>query len=150
MQTAYSGADDPAAGQFLSWVNYSLIPYQSATHGNRYVMNYANRAGEAYGRYEDAGTLPTGAKLAKNSFTVGTDGKVMVGPLFLMEKMPAGFREDGGDWQYTMIMPGGSTFGVTNGQNSAGMEFCNACHAIIGAEQDYLYFLPDDYRVAKN
>jgi hypothetical protein len=150
MQTAYGGADDPAAGQFLSWTSYSLVPYQSATHGNRYVMNYGNAAGEAYGRYEEVGTLPAGAKLAKNSFTVDANGRAAVGPLFLMEKMSAGFNEESGNWRYTMIMPGGSTFGVTNGQNSAGVEFCNACHAVVGAEQDYLYFMPDEYRVAKN
>lgn len=150
MEAAYSGADDPAAGQFLSWTSYSLIPYQSATHGNRYVMNYANAAGEAYGRYEDVGTLPAGAKLAKNSFTVDADGRAVVGPLFLMEKMAAGFNEETGNWRYTMIMPDGSTFGVTDGQNAAGVEFCNACHAVVGAQQDYLYFMPEEYRVAKN
>jgi hypothetical protein len=149
MQAAYSGADDPAATEFLSWTSYSLIPYRSATHGNRYVMNYANAAGEAYGRYEDAGTLPAGARLAKNSFTVDAAGRAVVGPLFLMEKMAAGFNEVSGNWRYTMIMPDGSTFGVTGGPNSAGVEFCNACHAAVGAQQDYLFFMPEDYRVAK-
>jgi hypothetical protein len=49
-----------------------------------------------------------------------------------------------------MIMPDGSTFGTTGGQNAAAMAFCNECHALVGEDQDYLYFLPDDYRIAKN
>jgi hypothetical protein len=147
-QAAYGKSDNSDASAFWRWPNYSLIPYLSATHGNRYVMNYSNAP--AYGQYEDAGELSVGAKIAKNSFVVGTNGQVSVGPLFLMEKMPAGFDENGGDWRYTMIMPDGSTFGVTGGKNAAGMEFCNACHGLVGEDQDYLYFLPEDYRTAKN
>lgn len=150
MQAAYGAADDPAAGSFLSWPHYSLVPYVSGTHGGRYVMNYANPAGAAYGKYESAGTLPAGTKLAKNSFVVGAGGKVSLGPLFLMEKMAAGFNDASGDWRYTMIMPDGSTFGSTKGTNAAGVAFCSECHAIVAEEQDYLYFLPEEYRIAKN
>lgn len=150
MQAAYGAADHPAAGSFLSWPHYSLVPYVSGTHGGRYVMNYANPAGAAYGKYESAGTLPAGTKLAKNSFVVGAGGKVSLGPLFLMEKMAAGFNDASGDWRYTMIMPDGSTFGSTKGTNAAGVAFCSECHAIVAEEQDYLYFLPEEYRIAKN
>jgi len=150
MQAAYSVADDPAGAQFLEWSNYSLVPYVSATHGNRYVMNYGNEAAAAYGDYEEAGTLPAGAKLAKNSFVVSPAGQVSVGPLFLMEKMDAGFSEASADWKYTMVMPDGSTFGVTAGANSAAVEFCIECHLSLGEEQDSLLFLPEDYRLTKN
>jgi hypothetical protein len=149
MQAAYAAADHPAAGRFLDWKAYSLVPYQSATHGSRYVMNYANAKGAAYGRYEEAGTLPVGSVAAKNSFVPGPDGHVAVGPLFLMEKMAAGFDPEGGDWRYTMIMPDGSTFGTTGGQNAAGVAFCNDCHAIMAEDADWLYFLPEEYRTVK-
>lgn len=149
MQASYEVADHPAAAQFLDWKAYSLVPYQSATHGSRYVMNYANAKGAAYGKYEDAGTLPVGSVAAKNSFLAGPDGHISVGPLFLMEKMAAGFDPAGGDWRYTMIMPDGSTFGQTGGQNAAGVAFCNDCHAIMAEDADWLFFLPEEYRTVK-
>jgi hypothetical protein len=149
MKAAYGVADDPAASGFFNWTNFSLIPYVSATHGSRYVMNYANpTAADVYGEFEAIGEVPAGGVLAKNSFVVGNKGQVSVGPLFLMEKMNAGFGTDSGDWKYSMIMPDGSTFGVTNGTNSSGVQFCNECHGVV-ADQDYLYFLPEDYRVTK-
>lgn len=86
--------------------------------------------------------MPAGAKMAKNSFVVSWSGEVSVGPLFLMEKMD-GFNADTHDSRYTMIMPDGNAFGVTGGQNSCGMEFCNSCHGIVAEAQDALYFLPE-------
>jgi hypothetical protein len=150
MQAAYSVARDPAAGPFLGWTAYSLAPYVSATHGGRYVMNYGNDQAQSYRQFEDADQMPAGAKLAKNSFVVGPDGHASIGPLFLMEKMNAGFSPDSGDWRYTMIMPDGSTFGSTQGQNAAAVQFCNECHALVAEDQDYLYFLPEEYRTTKN
>lgn len=90
--------------------------------------------------------MPAGAVIAKDSFSVAPDGQVSVGPLFLMEKMPAGFLAESGDWKYTMILPDGSLFGETHGHNSAGMQFCIDCH-LAGADYDYLLFLPPEYRV---
>jgi hypothetical protein len=141
MRDAYSDADHPAAARFLDWTAYSLVPYLSATHGNRYVMNYANAAAADYRLYEDVDALPQGAVAAKPSFTVAPDGRASVGPLFLMEKMEAGFEPEAGDWRYGMIMPGGAA----TAQEELG--FCNECHAAVGADQDYLFFLPGEYRV---
>ena len=151
MKAAYSVADDPAGAQFLDWSNFSLVPYISGTHGNRYVMNYGNDAASAYGEYEEAGTLPAGAKLAKNSFVVSPTGQVSVGPLFLMEKMDAGFSEASGDWKYTMVMPDGSTFGVTAGsQRRQRSSSASAATRSSAEDQDSLYFLPEEYRLTKN
>jgi len=146
MQEAYGVADDPAAGKFLGWWQYSSGPYVSGTHGGRYVMNWGNRAGAEYIKYEEAGPLPAGSVLAKDSFSVGAGGKVALGPLFLMEKMASGFSEATGDWKYTMIMPDGSTFGTTGGAGDASVQFCNECHAAVAEDQDYLFFLPEEYR----
>ncbi len=45
-----------------------------------------------------------------------------------------------------MIMPDGSFFGDSTGENSNQVKFCHGCHK-IKADDDYLYFLPKAYRV---
>ncbi len=148
MVAGYSKSGARSAREFASWSRFSSRPYVSDTHGARYVNNYANSAAKAgYNKYEDVGRMPVGSILAKDSFSANSDGSLAAGPLFLMVKMRAGFAPDRGDWKYSMIMPDGSVFGVTKGLNSAGMEFCNDCHAAV-EDQDYLYFLPDDLRVS--
>lgn len=147
MAKAYGKSDNDLAVSFTSWRRYSKVPYVSATHGQRYVQNYANNAGRAYGLYENAGTLPEGTNLAKPSFSVNKVGKVALGPLFLMEKMGAGFSEASGDWRYSMIMPNGTLFGATKGKGSAKVEFCIGCHISVAPDQDSVMLLPEDYRV---
>jgi hypothetical protein len=120
----------------------------SATHGSRYVSNYPGpEAAEAYRRFEEVGTMPAGGRIAKDNFTVSPDGRVGVGPLFIMEKMGEGFNEASDDWRYAMIMPDGSLFGVTNGPGSQNVQFCAECHALVADDQDSLYFLPEEFRV---
>ena len=148
MQEAYGVADDPSAGKFLGWWQYSTGPYPSGTHGGRLVMNWGNRTGASYINYEEAGEMPAGTVIAKDSFSIGAGGKATLGPLFLMEKMAAGFSEATGDWKYTMIMPDGSTFGTTGGAGDASVKFCNDCHEAVAEDQDYLFFLPEEYRAS--
>lgn len=147
LRAAYMKSGNQAAANYAGWRRYSKVAYQSATHGGRYVQNYANPEAKAYGAFETAGVMPVGSVLAKDSFTVGGKGKVSVGPLFMMEKMPDGFNAGSGNWKYTMIMPTGAVFGVTNGKNSSGMQFCVECHASVAEEHDHLMFMPEDYRV---
>lgn len=136
------------AQAYQGWSRFSSQPYVSATHGSRYVMNYADgKAAEAYGRFEDIGTMPVGGRLAKDSFLVAPDGTLSVGPLFIMEKMPEGFNADTYDWRYAMIMPDGSLAGITDGPGSANMQFCADCHIAVADGQDNLFFLPEEYRV---
>ena len=142
----YSLSKNPAAMQYRRWRRFNKAPYRSATHGERFVSNYANKIGEAYGRYEGMGTMPVGAVLAKDSFAVTSGGDVFIGPLFLMEKMPAGFNPSSRDWRYVMIMPDGSLFGETKGEGSQRVEFCITCHEAAGAENDHLFFIPEAYR----
>ena len=137
------------AAQYVSWKTYSTRAYQSGTHGGRFAQNFANAKGKNYGKFEDAGKMPHGAQLAKNSFAAMPDGKLAAGPLFLMEKMKAGWNKESGDWKYTMIMASGSTFGETKGKNAAGMQFCIECHA-SAEDEDYMLFIPDEYRVTSN
>ena len=50
-----------AARNFPRWQRYNSAPYRSATHGERFVNNYANAPAAAYGRFEAAGIMPAGA-----------------------------------------------------------------------------------------
>lgn len=145
LQEAYRVSGDPTADAYAEWDLYNTEPYLSALHGSRYVNNYANDAAESYGEWEDGGPMQAGGILAKDSFLVGGDGAVGRGPLFLMEKMEAGFNPDSDDWKYSMILPDGNFFGVTNGVNSSAVEFCIGCH--LAAPVDQMFFLPDEFRV---
>lgn len=149
LAASYDDTGNALTKDWKGWAaRFSTGPYVSATHGGRFVDNYANRiAAEEYGKFEDGGPMPQGAALIKDSFTVGPDGAVSVGPLFIMEKMDRGFNPDTGDWRYIMFMPGGKLFGMTKGDNSAGMAFCHECHT-AAEDNDYLFFLPDEYRIA--
>jgi hypothetical protein len=114
-------------------------------HGDRYINHYANPLAKSYGQKGDA-PMPVGAVLAKDSFTVTSQGDVFTGPLFLMEKMAPGFSAETRDWRYTMIMPDGSLFGRTNDEGSERMAFCASCHKTAGDAADHLFFVPDKYK----
>ena len=142
----YAASKDPSAQNFLKWRRYNKAPYRSATHGNRYVNNYANPAAVAgYGKLSPGGQMPAGTVLAKDSFTVTADGGIFGGALFLMEKLPPGTNPGSGDWRYLMIMPDGSYFGDSTGANADKMDFCNSCHKAV-ANKDYMFFVPEAYR----
>ncbi len=143
----YAPADHPVTRDYRSWRRYNSAPYLSATHGNLYINNYVNAAGRAYGSFENAGILPVGTTIAKDSFVVERDGEVRPGPLFIMEKMPKGFHYVSGDWRYTQIMPDGELFGETNGEGDERVAFCIGCHLAV-EQQDHLFFIPGPYRVA--
>jgi class 3 adenylate cyclase len=143
----YRKSANPHAAVYQTWRRYNVAPYLSATHGQLYVNNYANQRAVDYGKAETAGTFPEGSVLAKDSFEVTDLGDVFTGPLALMEKMPPGFSPDNRDWRYTMIMPDGSLFGTTNGENSVRVEYCAECHRGAGDEQDHLFFVPEEHRV---
>ena len=148
MAADYAESSLAAAETYTDWRQYNTAPYQSAEHGRRYVNNYANDDAAAYGRYEQAGEMPAGAIIAKDSFEVTARGDVLSGPLFVMEKMPEGFNDATRDWRYTMILPHGRVFGRTQEDTLNNTGFCADCHHAAGAENDDLFFLPEDYRRA--
>ena len=149
MKEAYATTGVPATRNWRAWATqFSTVPYVSATHGGRYVMNYSNTVGaRAYGEYEDLTEMPRSSVLIKDSFSANANGTLSVGPLFMMEKMGPGFNADTADWRYYMFMPDGTLFGVTGGQNSAGLTFCHECHEAM-ADTDHMWFLPEEYRVS--
>ena len=146
MVKGYGKSGGKVALEFPSYRLYSNQPYVSATHGERMVMNYANGTARAYGAYEEAGVFPVGSRLAKPSFSVKGNGNATVGPLFVMEKMEAGFNPDSDDWRYTLIMPNGSVFGTTGGKGNQKVAFCIDCHQTVTPEQDSVLLLPEEYR----
>lgn len=147
MSAGYRLSGDKSAGSYRNWRRFNKTPYRSATHGERFVNNYANTIGRVYGRFEAVGEMPVGAMLAKDAFAVTAQGDVFLGPLFLMEKMPAGFNPASGNWRYSMIMPDGSVFGRTKGEGAARVEFCITCHRTAGEKNDHLFFVPVKHRV---
>lgn len=150
MLAAYAKSGSATAKSYAGWPSFNTRPYVSSTHGGRYVNNYANEAGGAYGKFEKAGAMPVGTILAKDSFIARPSGKLSVGPLFLMEKMKAGFNKASGDWRYTLIGPDGTVIGETGGEGSKGVAFCAECHASVGEDQDHLFFMPDEVRKKSN
>ena len=60
MKTAYGKSGNKYAGAYAKWTVFSKQPYVSGTHGGRFVSNYANAAGKAYGKYEKSGKMPKG------------------------------------------------------------------------------------------
>ena len=145
LKSGYAKSGNQWVKSYQSWTNYATQPYISDTHGGRFVNNYANARGSNYGLYENAGPAPEGTVLAKDSFSVKPNGKVGAGPMFLMEKMAAGFSSDSQDWRYTLIMPNGQVFGTTGGKNSDKVGFCAECHAVV-EDQDSRFYLDEAYR----
>ena len=146
MAAAYARSGDANAQAYNNWTVYSTAPYTSATHGNRYVNNFANPAGAEYGKFEQGIRLPAGSVLVKDSFVVNAKGEVVFGVLSLMEKMSAGFNPEFSDWRYTMILPTGEVVGTTGGAGSDNVAFCAGCHVAVDESQGSLYFLPKKYR----
>jgi hypothetical protein len=145
LQSGYGVSANQTARAYQQWNRANTAPYGSATHGRRFVNNYVNGKAEAYLKYEQSGALPAGAIIAKDSFVVAKDGTLTQGPLFIMEKMNKGFSYVSGDWRYSMVMPDGSFFGETGGENAKRVEFCIGCH-LAREKYDHLYFVPTKYR----
>ena len=146
MIDGYRLSQNSDASGYRRWPRFNATPYPSATHGSRYVNNYGNALAEPYGLPDGPRPLPEGAVLVKDSFAVTADGDVFLGPLFLMEKMAPGFDATSRDWRYSMIMPDGSFFGITGGDNAERVQFCITCHVTAGDENDHLFFIPEAYR----
>jgi len=142
----YAMSLDGTAVNFRKWRRYNSAPYRSATHGNRYVNNFANNKARGYDKMKSGAKAQVGAVYAKDSFTVTSDGDVFGGALFLMEKLAAGASPKTADWRYWMILPDGSLFGGSQGENATEMEFCHGCHRSVASRRDYLFYVPKKYR----
>jgi len=149
MAKAYSLSRDPVALNYPRWRRFNRVAYPSGTHGARFVNIYGNAfARPLYNQIEIGQAMPESTILAKDSFAVTDDGRAFAGPLFVMEKMAAGFDPEARDWRYSMIMPDGSYYGVTGGENANKVQFCITCHQTAGDENDHLFFIAEDLRVS--
>lgn len=146
LSKGYRRSGLPAAKNYQRWRRYNRTPYLSSSHGNHYLNNYANAAAAPYGSFEKAGELPAGSVIAKDSFTVTETGGILMGPLFIMEKMPKGFNYVSGDWRYTLVLPDGTVLGRTGGEGAGRVQHCISCHLAVD-HQDHLYFIPEPYRL---
>jgi len=145
LQAGYAKSGVSAAKAYSGWKKYNTVPYASATHGGRYVNNFANAKAKSYNKYDGKLVLPVGSVIAKDSISALPGGKGAPGPFFLMEKMAVGWNKASADWKYTLIMPTGAVIGVTKGKGDASVKFCAECHQAAGVSQ--LFFLPENYRV---
>ncbi|MFQ5935558.1 MAG: cytochrome P460 family protein [Acidiferrobacterales bacterium] len=147
LKAGYGRSGWAVAAKYQAWRRHNTVPYRSLTHGNHYLNNYSNATAKAYGAFENAGTLPVGSIIAKDSFAVTESRGIVLGPLFLMEKMPPGFYDVTADWKFVQILADGTLLGETNGEGAERVDYCIGCH-LAAERHDLLYFLPKDYRVS--
>ncbi len=145
MAGGYELSKLPIIKNYQSWKQYNNQPYISATHGQRYVNNYANRLVTNYGNLKKGGAYPVGTVFAKDTITVTAQKKTYPGAIFIMEKLAKGKSPKTADWRYVMVLPDGSMFGDTIGDQPEEVEYCYACH-IQKSRQDYVFFVPGKYR----
>ncbi len=146
MAESYTLAGQSEIKDYQSWTKYNSSPFLSATHGQRFVNNYANKIGHDYGSLKKGQSLPKGTVLAKDSITITADGKTFMGAMFVMEKLAKGTNPKTADWRYIMIIPDGSVYGDTLGSEPDQVQYCHTCHK-AKAKTDYIFFVPEDYRV---
>jgi len=146
LSSGYTASGISIFDNYQSWQRFNTAPYLSSTHGNHYLNNYANEIAKSYGNFEDAGVLPEGSILVKDSFSVTQSREIVLGPMFVMQKMSAGFNEVSGNWKYLQIQPDGTLLGETNGAGLQRVEYCVPCH-LARESFDHLYFIPQQYRV---
>lgn len=93
------------------------------------MNNDGNSPADTYLEMRGSGlSMKVGAILAKDSFAFSQTGEIVLGPLAVMEKMPAGFNELVGNWKFMQMQPDGSLLGETNGENAEGVQYCMGCH----------------------
>jgi len=131
---------------YRKWKKYNTAPYISSTHGNHYLNNYANETAKKYGLFNKVGVMPEGSVIAKDSFAVTNSDQILLGPLFIMQKMQNGFNPVTRDWKYIQIQPNGKLLGETKGTGAQKVDYCIGCHSMM-EHQDNLYFIPLEYRV---
>src|SRR5262245_46184802 len=123
--------------EYKAWRKVNTEPVLSASHGNRYVFTYLNKAAEPSGL---RGNFPfsKGAVLAKESFEA-KDGKPGAqGPLFIMEKRGEGYDRGHANWHYAVVDPSGAVSSSGSGHERSATQSCSACHAMAKAN-DYVF-----------
>jgi hypothetical protein len=134
---------------YRAWQRLNTSPYISDQHGARFMNVYINDKAGDFFTASAAQPMVVGSVVIKDSISAVESGGISGGPLFIMEKMPAGFAPEFSDWRYTMIMPNGKLFGMTSGAGNRAVKFCAECHLQV-AERDHLFELPEKYLRPQN
>lgn len=145
MAAGFGISDYPPAKDYQNWEVYNTAPYISATHGQRYVNNYANELGKDYGKLEPGGKYPQGTVFAKDSISAVDKDHIFPGAIFFMEKLAKGASPETADWRYVMVLPLGALYGDTKGDKARNVRYCHACH-IQKADDDFVFFVPENWR----
>lgn len=148
MAAGYKLAELPLIADYQSWTRRNTAPYLSAIHGQRYLNNYTNGKGAAYGSLGEGQRYPPGMVIAKDSFTMPGEGGAFPGALFVMEKLEEGKSPDTANWRYLVVNPDGSLAGDSLGDAPRQVDYCHACHKSM-ADRDHVYLVPEKYRIAK-
>jgi hypothetical protein len=136
----------PAAfvNDYRTWTKASSFPAAPGFHGERFLTTWVNSVGAAeYLKYAENPTIPAGTVIAKESFAVNAAGKVEKGPLFIMQKAPAGASPKSDDWYYMMVLPNGAPMAVEV------MSACSECHQGNYAHQGGLGYPIEEARIAR-
>ncbi len=146
LSESYGLAELSEIKDYQNWERYNSAPYISVTHGKRFVNNYANELGKDYGKLAEGEQYPAGTVFAKDSITVTDEGKNFMGAMFVMEKLESGKNTETGDWRYIMVLPDGTQYGDTTGDDPELVKYCHTCHVGV-ASKDYVFFIPKNYRI---
>lgn len=141
---AYGKKGHEVGVAYGDWQAASLRPVAPGVHSGQYLMTYVNDIGYAdYIRFSSDGSqMPVGTVIAKENFTIKSNGKIKRGPLLIMTKAGDTAAETGG-WVYSGVKPNGKVLKVD------GKGFCHACHQAYPA-QDFLGYPVPDARVSEN
>lgn len=86
---------------YASYKKVSSGPFESPTHGKRFVEIYVNDIGAA--AYQSEAELPVGTVIVKTSWEREGDApSKTAGPLFVMEKRAPGYDTERNDWYYAL------------------------------------------------
>ncbi len=127
---------------YRNWVQASTLPANPGFHTERFLMTWVNDIGASeYLKYAENPSIPAGTVLAKESFSVTDAGKIVKGPLFLMEKVEAGKSPKTDDWLYTMVSAKGAPQAVNV------FTACSECHQGNFGTQGGLGYPVEEVRV---
>jgi Cytochrome P460 len=122
------------AADYLSYVRVTRKPFLSLVHANRWVHVYVNKIGSD--AYVKGTPIPVGTIIVKASWLDDRGRPSNIeGPVYIMEKRPAGYAPKHGDWYYAIRWAHPpSTAGQAYGGpiywrgKSPKVAFCYKCH----------------------
>lgn len=129
-----SASAEPDAGpthlpRFAELGSFAAVSKLRTAHplGDRAAVVKVDPSAAAYGK-PGRGTMPVGAMVVEE-LSVEPDGPPLL--FYVMEKQPAGFYAEGGDWSYSVVSADGM-FRATGK-----LTLCARCHA--EAPKDFLF-----------